>query len=63
MHLLDGIDRNGALENSLCLIDPIGEKIITGMNLEISARKIYCKTSNYKGLNLENIIKNWDVLS
>ena len=57
MHLLDGIDRNGALENSLCLIDPIGEKI-TGMNLEISARKIYCKTSNYKGLNLENIIKN-----
>ena len=58
MHLLDGIDRNGALENSLCLIDPIGEKIITGMNLEISARKIYCKTSNDKGLNLENIIKN-----
>ena len=57
MHLLDGIDRNDALENSLCLIDPIGEKI-TGMNLEISARKIYCKTSNYKGLNLENIIKN-----
>ena len=46
------------MENSLCLIDPIGEKIITGMNLEISARKIYCKTSNYKGLNLENIIKN-----
>ena len=54
----DGIDGNDALENWLCL-----KKIIARMNLQISTRKIYCKTSNYKGLHLKNIIKNWDVLS
>ena len=58
---LDGIDRNDALENSLCLTDSIGEKII--INLKISTSKIYFKTSNYKGLHLKNIIKNWDALS
>ena len=58
MYLLEGIDRNDALENSLCLTDSIGEKIIAIMHLKISTRKIYCKTSNYKGLHLKNIIKN-----
>ena len=57
VHLLDGIDRNDALENSLCLTDSIGEKIII-INLKISTSKIYFKTSNYKGLHLKNIIKN-----
>ena len=61
VHLSDGIDRDDALENSLCLTDSVGEKIITRMNLQISTRKIYCKTSNYKGLHLKNIIKNRDV--
>ena len=36
VHLLDGIDRNDSLENSLCLTDCIGEKIITRINLQIS---------------------------
>ena len=58
MHLLDGIDKNGTLENSLCLTDSIREKVITRKNLQISTRKIYCKTTNYKGLHLKNIIKN-----
>ena len=33
------------------------------MNLQISTWKISFKTSDYKGLHLKNIIKNWDVLS
>ena len=49
VHLLEGIDRNHALENSLCLTDSVGEKIITEMDLQTSAREIYCKTNNYKG--------------
>ena len=49
VHLLEGIDRNHALENSLCLTDSVGEKIITKMDLQTSAREIYCKTNNYKG--------------
>ena len=56
VHLLDGIDRNNALENSLCLTESIGEKIITRMNLQISTRKIYCKTSNYKGLRFRKAL-------
>ena len=58
VHLLDGIYRNDALENSLCLTYYIGKKILTRTNLQISTWKIYCKTSNYKGLHLKNIIKN-----
>ena len=58
MHLLGGIDRNDALENSLGLTDSIGEKIIKRMNLQISTWKISFKTSNYKRLHLKNIIKN-----
>ena len=58
VHLLDGIDRNDALENSLCLTDSIGEKIIARLNLQISTRKIYFQTSSYKDLYLKNIIKN-----
>ena len=57
MHLLDGIDGNNALENSLCLTDSIGEKIITRLNLLISTQKIYCKASNHKGLYLKKY--NW----
>ena len=58
MHLLNEIHRNDALKNSLCLTDSIGEKIITRMTLQMSTRKICCKTSNYKGLHLKNIINN-----
>ena len=43
MHLLDGINRNDALENSRCLTGPIGAKIITRMNLKISTRKCIVK--------------------
>ena len=58
VHLLDRIDRNDALESSRYLTESLGEKIITRMNLQISIRKIYCETSNYKALHHKNIIKN-----
>ena len=58
MHLLDGINRNDALENSLCLTGPIGAKIITRMKFTNFNSEMYCKASNYKGLHLKNIIQN-----
>ena len=58
MHLLDGIDKNDSLENLFCLTDSIGEEKIAKMNLQISARKIYGKTSSYKDSRLKNMIKN-----
>ena len=41
VYLVDGIDKNDALE----LTDSIGEKIIARMNLQILTRKIYCNSS------------------